>query len=132
MPRRHAMQTETPTPSRDDAPPSVPEAPVDRDASPRRVFWGLRARIMFWSVVGLAVAVLAGVLVVRQALLVQLDNRIDDALVQEADELRSLSRGRDPLTGERSATTSGASSRSSSIGTCRRATRPTSRSSTDG
>ena len=31
----------------------------------------------------------------------QLDNRIDDALVQEADELRSLSRGRDPLTGER-------------------------------
>jgi signal transduction histidine kinase len=95
------MQTHTPTPSRDDAPPSVPEAPVDRDASPRRVFWGLRARIVFWSILGLAIAVLAGVLVVRQAFLVQLDNRIDDALVQEADELRSLSRGRDPLTGER-------------------------------
>ena len=95
------MQTETPTPSRDDAPPSVPEAPVARDPSPRRVFWGLRARIVFWSILGLAIAVLAGVLVVRQAFLVQLDNRIDDALVQEADELRSLSRGRDPLTGER-------------------------------
>ena len=95
------MQTETPTPSRDDAPPSVPEAPIDRDASPRRVFWGLRARIVFWSILGLAVAVLAGVLVVRQAFLVQLDDRIDDALVQEADELRSLSGGRDPLTGER-------------------------------
>jgi len=95
------MQTETPTPSRDDAPSPVPEAPVDRDTSPRRVFWGLRARIMFWSILGLAVAVLAGVLVVRQALFVQLDNRIDEGLVQEADELRSLSRGRDPLTGER-------------------------------
>ena len=50
---------------------------------------------------GLAVAVLAGVLVVRQASLVQLDNRIDDALVQEADELPEPERGRDPLTGER-------------------------------
>ena len=65
------------------------------------MLWGLRARILFWSIGSLIVAVAAGVLVVRQASLVQLDNRIDDALVQEADELRSLSRGRDPLTGER-------------------------------
>ena len=96
------MQTDTPTPNLDDAAPQAPDAPATQPAaSPRRVFRGLRARIMFWSVLGLAIAVLAGVLVVRQAFLVQLDNRIDDALVQEADELRSLSRGRDPLTGER-------------------------------
>jgi signal transduction histidine kinase len=95
------MQTETPSPSLDEATPPAPEAPASPDGSPRRVFWGLRARILFWSIASLAVAVVAGVLVVRQASLVQLDNRIDDALVQEADELRSLSGGRDPLTGER-------------------------------
>ena len=95
------MQTETPSPSLDDAAPKTPAAPTEPDASPRRVFWGLRARILFWSIGSLVVAVVAAVLVVRQASLVQLDNRIDDALVQEADELRSLSGGRDPLTGER-------------------------------
>ena len=95
------MQTDTPTPDLDDAAPQAPEAPATHPAaSPRRVFRGLRARILFWSICSLAVAVVAGVLVVRQASLVQLDNRIDDALVQEADELRSLSRGRDPRTGE--------------------------------
>ncbi|HET6715094.1 MAG TPA: HAMP domain-containing sensor histidine kinase [Actinomycetota bacterium] len=95
------MQTETPSPSLDETTPPEPGAPASPDASPRRVFWGLRARILFWSIASLAVAVVAGVLVVRQASLVQLDNRINDALVQEADELRSLSGGRDPLTGER-------------------------------
>ena len=95
------MQTETPSPSVDEAALPAPDQPSDQAASPRRVLWGLRARILFWSIGSLIVAVAAGVLVVRQASLVQLDNRIDDALVQEADELRSLSRGRDPLTGER-------------------------------
>ncbi|MGZ5289621.1 MAG: ATP-binding protein [Actinomycetota bacterium] len=61
----------------------------------------MRARIVFWSTVSLVIAVLVALLVVRQATLVQLDRRIDDALVQESDELRALSSGRDPLTGER-------------------------------
>jgi len=96
------MQTETPAPIEGEAsPPPSTDSPSSEPDSPRRVFWGLRARILFWSIGSLAVAVIAGVLVVRQASLVQLDRRIDDSLVQEADELRSLSRGRDPLTGER-------------------------------
>ncbi|HET9312031.1 MAG TPA: ATP-binding protein [Actinomycetota bacterium] len=48
----------------------------------------------------LGVAVVVAVLVVRQATFVQLHSRIDGSLVQEAGELRALSRGRDPRTGE--------------------------------
>jgi two-component system, OmpR family, sensor kinase len=100
-----AMRTEAspPKPGRtslDEAPPPTNDDPAGATALTRRMFSGLRARILFWSIASLAVAVVAAVLVVRQASLVQLDNRIDDALVQEADELRDLSRGRDPLTGE--------------------------------
>jgi signal transduction histidine kinase len=95
------MQTETPASIDGETkePPPSPSPPSDQDP-PRRVLSGLRARILFWAIVSLAVAVIAAVLVVRQASLVQLDDRINDSLVQEADELRSLSRGRDPLTGE--------------------------------
>lgn len=94
------MRTETPPPSVAQAPRAAPEPPSDEPRDGRRVLWGLRARILAWSIGSLLVAVVAAVLVVRQASLVQLDGRIDAALVQEADELRSLSRGRDPLTGE--------------------------------
>jgi len=96
------MQTETSTPIDDETtdPPATPPASSE-PASPRRLFSGLRARILFWSIVSLAIGVIAAVLVVRQASLVQLDDRIADSLVQEADELRSLSRGRDPLSGQR-------------------------------
>ncbi|HJR96806.1 MAG TPA: ATP-binding protein [Actinomycetota bacterium] len=96
------MQTETPAPIDDETKdPLATPSPSSEQDPPRRVFSGLRARILFWSIVSLAVGVIAAVLVVRQASLVQLDGRIDDSLVQEADELRSLSRGRDPLTGDR-------------------------------
>jgi signal transduction histidine kinase len=61
---------------------------------------GIRARILVWSVVTLILASVASVFVVRQVLFVQIDGRIDDALAQEANELRRLAGGTDPLTGE--------------------------------
>ncbi len=45
-------------------------------------------------------ATVASVLILRRILTVEVDNRIDAALVQETDELRDLARGRDPKTGE--------------------------------
>jgi signal transduction histidine kinase len=74
------------------------EAP---SASSRRVFWGIRGRILFWYVAVLTAAIAAAVLVNRQMLIAGIDTRIDEALVQESEELRVLAQGRDPTTGER-------------------------------
>jgi signal transduction histidine kinase len=71
-----------------------------RTASSRRVFWGIRGRILFWYVAVLTAAIAAAVLVNRQVLIAGIDTRIDEALVQESEELRRLSHGRDPTTGE--------------------------------
>jgi signal transduction histidine kinase len=65
-----------------------------------RVVWGVRSRILLWYVILMSVATVASVLVVRSVLTAQVDQRIDDALVQELDELRRLVRGRDPATGQ--------------------------------
>jgi hypothetical protein len=72
----------------------------ERSASSRKVFWGIRGRILFWYVAVLAAAIAAAVLVNRQVLIAGIDTRIDEALVQESEELRFLARGRDPTTGE--------------------------------
>jgi two-component system, OmpR family, sensor kinase len=73
----------------------------ERSASSRTVFWGIRGRILFWYVTVLALAIAAAVLVTRQVLVAGIDTRINEALVQESEELRVLARGRDPTTGER-------------------------------
>jgi two-component system OmpR family sensor kinase len=70
-------------------------------ADARTVLWGIRGRILFWYVAVLAAAIIAAVLVNRQVLIAGIDTRIDEALVQESEELRRLARGRDPTTGER-------------------------------
>jgi signal transduction histidine kinase len=44
---------------------------------------------------------IASVIVVRQVLFVQINDRVDESLEQEANELRRLAGGIDPLTGER-------------------------------
>ena len=49
----------------------------------------------------LAVATLLAVFIAREALERRLDQRVDEALVQESRELRQLARGNDPETGER-------------------------------
>lgn len=69
-------------------------------AAARPVLWGIRGRILFWYVAVLAAAIIAAVLVTRQVLIAGIDTRIDEALVQESEELRRLARGRDPTTGE--------------------------------
>jgi signal transduction histidine kinase len=69
-------------------------------ADARPVLWGIRGRILFWYVAVLAAAIIAAVLVTRQVLIAGIDTRIDEALVQESEELRRLARGRDPTTGE--------------------------------
>jgi two-component system OmpR family sensor kinase len=75
------------------------EHPGARSAAPRRLRFGLRARMLVGYVGLLAVAVLASVLVARQVLLDRLEDRIDRELAQEVSELRILSSGRDPETG---------------------------------
>jgi len=90
------MTPTTADPERPTTPEPAAEAPRGR-----RILWGIRARMLSWYVVVLAIAIGAAVLVVRQVLIAQLDERIGGDLVQESEELRRLSRGRDPNTGER-------------------------------
>ena len=97
------MRTSTSKPTTDEIPPDTSGSPADEAevSSPTGLLSGLRARILFWSIGTLALAIVAAIVVVRQASLVQLDRRIDDALAQEVEELEGLSNGRDPLTGDR-------------------------------
>jgi signal transduction histidine kinase len=57
-------------------------------------------RILAGFVAVLALATVASVLLVRQVLFAQLDDRLDGELVQESRELHRLARGIDPATGE--------------------------------
>jgi signal transduction histidine kinase len=62
--------------------------------------FGLRPRLLGWALVLLALASLSSVLVIRQVLLNQLENRITTDLRQEATEFRLLASGNNPGTGE--------------------------------
>jgi two-component system, OmpR family, sensor kinase len=61
---------------------------------------GVRIRLFAYSVALLAIGIAVTVLTVRQILLVRLDSRIEESLVQEVQEFRSLADGIDPRTGE--------------------------------
>jgi len=72
-----------------------------RASSPRRLTGGVRGRILFSYVVLLGLAGLISVLVVRQVLLVRVDDRVQEDLAQEVEEFETLAKaGRDPRTGE--------------------------------
>lgn len=62
---------------------------------------GRPVRILIWYVVLMTAATVASVLVLRRILTVEVDSRIDAALVQETNEVRRLAVGSDPETGER-------------------------------
>jgi two-component system OmpR family sensor kinase len=64
-----------------------------------RALHGVRARLFAYSVVLLAIGIAVTVLTVRQILLVRLDQRVEDSLVQEVQEFRSLADGINPRTG---------------------------------
>ncbi len=95
----------------DEAPPSPDTRRRGRDAPPgpdhtRRprsfnIFTrSARARILASYLILLAFSTLASVAAIRQVLLVRLDDRIDETLVQESEEFRRLAGGRDPRNGE--------------------------------
>lgn len=88
-----------PKPSRD---PPDGRASEDAGRSPRvlhRLF-SLRTRLVTWFGLFLLLTLVVSLLAARWVLLERLDHRIDDALVQEAEELRALSRQPDPETGQ--------------------------------
>ena len=69
-------------------------------AAVRRFFASFRVRLLVGYVGLLAVATLLAVVIANEALERRLDQRIDEALVQESRELRQLASGIDPETGE--------------------------------
>jgi two-component system OmpR family sensor kinase len=81
----------------------APDAPAGRARLPapvRRLFASFRFRVLAGYVGLLAVATVVSIAIAREALERRLDQRIDEALVQESRELRQLARGNDPETGE--------------------------------
>ena len=67
-----------------------------------RLSWlpaSLRTRILTWFIGALALAIASSVFVTYRVLLIQLDQRIDSELAQEAAELREFAQGDDPDTG---------------------------------
>jgi signal transduction histidine kinase len=59
----------------------------------------LRTRIIAWFIGVLALATVASVVVTYEVLLIRLDQEIDAALIQEAQEMTRLASGSDPDTG---------------------------------
>jgi two-component system, OmpR family, sensor kinase len=80
------------------APRPEPSEAAEPPARARVGLAGVRFRILGAYVGLLALAALVSVLVARAILLGQLDARIDEELVQESSELRSLAAGNDPAT----------------------------------
>jgi two-component system, OmpR family, sensor kinase len=82
----------------------VPETGADRARSRALTFDRLtgdvRTRILASYVALLLLATVASTLIVRQVLLVRLDDRIEADLTQEVQEFRKLAGGNDPETGE--------------------------------
>jgi signal transduction histidine kinase len=73
---------------------------ADVSPRPRRQFPVDRLRIVGWFVVLLAGAAVVTVLAVRQILLSRLDERVEEALRQEIEEVRALASGNDPDSGQ--------------------------------
>jgi two-component system OmpR family sensor kinase len=66
-----------------------------------RLFASARARILASYLILLLFSTVVGTLVLREVLLARAGERVDDALVQEVEEFRTLARiGRDPRTGD--------------------------------
>jgi len=70
-------------------------------SSSRRLLGSVRVRLLLSYIALLGVAALVSVFVVRQVLLVRLDDRVQENLEQEVDEFQQLAeQGVDPRTGE--------------------------------
>jgi signal transduction histidine kinase len=107
------MQTMTPMTTTTEATTARTEPPTEAgpDASGgsrwafaapvRRFFASFRVRVLAGYVGLLAAATVLSILIAREALERRLDQRVDEALVQESRELRQLAVGNDPETGVR-------------------------------
>ena len=75
---------------------------TERPPHPTRVgvLHSLRTRVVVGTVLLLLVSLGGAVLAIRQALLVRMDEGIEQELAQEIEELRGLSEGNDPDTGQ--------------------------------
>ena len=76
------------------------QAPPRRGLTFAQLTGDVRSRILASYVVLLLLAAVASTLIVRQVLLVRLDDRIEADLTQEVQEFRRLASGNDPETGE--------------------------------
>lgn len=98
-----ARRPDLPTPSGyGSAVESEPE-PASRQrplARMHRAVFGLRARLLVWYVLLLLLAGILTLVVMRQVLLVRLEERVEGNLRQEIGELEALATGNDPGTGE--------------------------------
>ena len=82
--------------------PADPEEPKRAVVAPvRRFFASFRVRVLAGYIGLLAVATALSLFIANEALERRLDQRVDEALVQESRELRQLAGGNDPETGER-------------------------------
>lgn len=73
---------------------------TERRLRVRRTLFGIRSRVVVWYLVLFAALLLLALLTVQQVLLVRLDDEVTATLTQEAEELRLLAGGVDPITGE--------------------------------
>ncbi len=82
-------------------PMTMPVTMTTAESVHRGRWWSsIRVRIVVGYVVLVAAALAISILVTRQVLIARLDREIDRALAQEVEELRSLTTGNDPETGE--------------------------------
>ena len=73
---------------------------LNRPRGWRRVFSGVRIRILAWYIVLMACSKMASFLLIRQNLFVRVEERVKGSLVQEVEEFRRLVKGRNPSTGQ--------------------------------
>ena len=66
----------------------------------RRIFGGVRTRILAGFVVLMAFSTVVSVIAIYEVLVVRADDRLDAALQQEVEEFRRLASGINPATGE--------------------------------
>ena len=69
-------------------------------ATARAVLGSLRARVVLWYLALLTISLIVAVVALRQFLIVGLDDAVSESLTQEAEEMRLLTKGNDPRTGE--------------------------------
>ncbi len=72
---------------------------LNRPRGWRRVFSGVRIRVLTWYIVLMACSKMASFLLIRQNLFVRVEERVKESLVQEVEEFRRLVKGRNPTTG---------------------------------